>query len=179
MIKNSDMDPSSWVSPLQLSKSQMPVVTFKFLPGSNKDLFVCSFVWFLNILVHNLAISRTGPKTDVWQFYVLPHMRQSWETMTSVSTGHIILTPTQPVGRGQPQPNRTQDLLSRSRALATELPRPLDSRNVYGMCKECVKCAVADIPAMTIILCKECVKCAVADIPAMTIILCKECIKCV
>ena len=26
-------------------------------------------------------------------------MRQSWETMTSVSAGHIILTPTQPVGR--------------------------------------------------------------------------------
>ena len=25
-------------------------------------------------------------------------MRQSWETMTSVSAGHIILTPTQPVG---------------------------------------------------------------------------------
>ena len=30
-------------------------------------------------------------------------MRQSWETMTSVSAGHIILTPTQPVGSGQPK----------------------------------------------------------------------------
>ena len=30
-------------------------------------------------------------------------MRQSWETMTSVSAGHIILTPSQPVGSGQPQ----------------------------------------------------------------------------
>ena len=30
-------------------------------------------------------------------------MRQSWETMTSVSAGHIILTPTQPVGSGRPQ----------------------------------------------------------------------------
>ena len=28
-------------------------------------------------------------------------MRESWETMTSVSAGHIILTPTQPVGSGR------------------------------------------------------------------------------
>ena len=33
----------------------------------------------------------------------LTHMRQSWETMTSVSAGHIIQTPTQPVGSGRPQ----------------------------------------------------------------------------
>ena len=45
-----------------------------------------------------------GPQDkSVWQFYVLPHMRQSWETMTSVSAGHIIQTPTQPVGSGRPQ----------------------------------------------------------------------------
>ena len=31
--------------------------------------------------------------------YVLPYTRQSVETMTSVSAGHIILTPTQPVGQ--------------------------------------------------------------------------------
>ena len=30
-------------------------------------------------------------------------MRQSWETMTSVSAGHIIRSPTQPVGSGRPQ----------------------------------------------------------------------------
>ena len=30
-------------------------------------------------------------------------MSQSWETMTSVSAGHIILTPTQAVGSGRPQ----------------------------------------------------------------------------
>ena len=41
-----------------------------------------------------------APRQGVWQFYVLPHMRESWETMTSVSAGHIILTPTQPVGSG-------------------------------------------------------------------------------
>ena len=52
-------------------------------------------------------------------------MRQSWETMTPVSAGHIILTPTQPVGSGRPQ--RESNLgppHQESRALPTELPRP-------------------------------------------------------
>ena len=44
-----------------------------------------------------------APRQSVWQFNVLPHMRQSWETMTSVSAGHIRLTLTQPVGSGRPQ----------------------------------------------------------------------------
>ena len=51
-------------------------------------------------LVEFLATSSTtrlyrgqAPRQSVGQFYVLPHMRQSWETMTSVSAGHIILTP--------------------------------------------------------------------------------------
>ena len=48
---------------------------------------VCLFVWFPNALVNNKAISRTGAKTDVWRFYLLPHSRQSGETMTSVSAG--------------------------------------------------------------------------------------------
>ena len=51
-------------------------------------------------------------------------MGQSWDTVTSVSAGHIILTPTQPVGSGRPQWESTpgpphQEL----RALPTELPR--------------------------------------------------------
>ena len=33
-------------------------------------------------------------------FYVLPHKRQSGETMTSVSVSHMILTPAQPAGKG-------------------------------------------------------------------------------
>ena len=49
------------------------------------------FVWFPNVLVNNKAISRTGPKTDVWQFYVLPRTKPSWETMTSISAGQIFL----------------------------------------------------------------------------------------
>ena len=51
-------------------------------------------------------------------------MRQSWETISSVSAGHIILTPTQPVGSGRPQresnPGRPQQ---ESRALPTEPQR--------------------------------------------------------
>ena len=37
--------------------------------------------------------------------------------MTPVSAGHIILTPTQPVGSVGHSGNRTRDLLTRSRAL--------------------------------------------------------------
>ena len=52
-------------------------------------------------------------------------MRQSWETMTSVSAGHIILTPTQPVGSGRPQRESNPGAPHQeSRALPTELPRP-------------------------------------------------------
>ena len=52
-------------------------------------------------------------------------MRQSWETMTSVSAGHIILTPTQPVGSGRPQrESNPGPPHQESRALPTELPPP-------------------------------------------------------
>ena len=42
-------------------------------------------------------------RQSVWQFYVLPHTRQSGETMTFISAGRIIRAPTQPVGSGRPQ----------------------------------------------------------------------------
>ena len=46
--------------------------------------------------------------------------------MTYVSAGHIILTPTQPVGSGRPQRElNTAPPHQKSRALPTELPRPL------------------------------------------------------
>ena len=52
-------------------------------------------------------------------------MRQSWETMTSVSAGHIILTPTQLIGSGRPQRGSNPGPPDQeSRALPTELPRP-------------------------------------------------------
>ena len=46
--------------------------------------------------------------------------------MTSVSAGHIILTPTQPVGSARPQQGSNPGPPHQeSRALLTELPRPL------------------------------------------------------
>ena len=65
------------------------------------------------------------------QFYVLPHMRQSWETMTSVSAGHIILTPTQPIGSGRPlRESNPGPPHQESRALPTELPPPPPLNNI-------------------------------------------------
>ena len=65
------------------------------------------FGWLVGFLTSSSTTKLyrgRAPRQSVWQFYVLPHMRQSWETMTSVSAGHIIslLTPTQPVGSGRP-----------------------------------------------------------------------------
>ena len=62
--------------------------------------FVC-LVGFLMSSSTTRLYCRRAPRQSVWQFYVLPHMRQSWETMTSVSAGHIIVTPTQPVSHIQ------------------------------------------------------------------------------
>ena len=61
-------------------------------------MFVCLFVWLFGFLTSSSTTRLyrgRAPGQSVWQFYVLPHMRQSWETMPSVSAGHIILTPTQ------------------------------------------------------------------------------------
>ena len=58
-------------------------------------------------------------------------MRQSWETMTSVSAGHIILISTQPVGSGRSQRESNPEPPDQeSRALPTELPCPRERRRV-------------------------------------------------
>ena len=75
---------------------------------------------------------RRAPRQSVWQFYVLPHMRQSWDATTSVTTGHIILTPTQPVGSGRPQRElNPEPTHQESRALPTKLPRPPSSMVIH------------------------------------------------
>ena len=85
---------------------------------------VCLF-GFLTSSSTTRLYRRRAPKQSVWQFNVLPHMRQSWKTMTSVSAGRIILTPTQPVGSGRPQRESNPGAPHQeSRALPTELPRP-------------------------------------------------------
>ena len=94
------------------------------------DTEIRCLVWFGWLFGFLTSSSTTrlyrgrAQRQSVWQFYVLPHMRQSWETMASVSAGHIILTPTQPVGSGRSQ--RESNLGSphqESSALPTELPR--------------------------------------------------------
>ena len=91
-----------------------------------QDLFVC-FVCLFGFLTSSSTTRLyrgRAPRHSVWQFYVLPHMRQSWETMTSVSAGHIILTPTQPVGSGRPQwESNLGPPHQESRALPTKLSR--------------------------------------------------------
>ena len=86
--------------------------------------FFCLFGFLTSSSTTRLYRGR-APRQSVWQFYVLPHTRQSWETMISVSAGHIILTPTQPVGSGRPQrESNPGPPHQESRALPTELPRP-------------------------------------------------------
>ena len=52
--------------------------------------------------------------------------------MTSVSAGHIILTPTQPVGSGRPQRGSTLGPPHQeSHALPTELPRCVGKEEKY------------------------------------------------
>ena len=54
--------------------------------------------------------TETGRQTDRQRQIGRQKQRQRGETMTYVIAGHIVLTPTQPVG------NRTQNLMTRSRA---------------------------------------------------------------
>ena len=79
--------------------------------------------WFLNVLVNYKVISRTGPKTE--RLTILRPATHETEPMTSVSAGHIILTPTQPGGSGQPQRESNPGPHQETRALPTDLPRPL------------------------------------------------------
>ena len=79
------------------------LITTNPLPLSfNAPIYL--LVWILNVLVNISRLYRGRvPRLSVCQFYVLSHTRQSGETMTFVSAGHIILTPIQPVGSRRPQ----------------------------------------------------------------------------
>ena len=88
------------------------------------NVFFC-FIGFLTLSSSTRLYRRQAPR----QFYVLPYMRQSWETMTSVSAGHITLTPTQPVGMWPQRESNPGPPHQESRALPTELPRPRVSFN--------------------------------------------------
>ena len=102
--------------------NKLPSVN-SFISGDNCNsiLFVC-LVGFSTTRLYRGRVSRQS----FWQFYVLPHMRQNWETMTSVSVGHIILTPTQPVGSERPQRDPGpphQESCALPTAIATQIKR--------------------------------------------------------
>ena len=83
--------------------------------------WVCWLVgWFFDVFVKTRLYRRWVQRLTSDNFYVLPH----GQTMTSISTGHIIMTPTQPVRSGRQQresnPGPSHQEL---RALPTELPR--------------------------------------------------------
>ena len=78
-------------------------------------LFLVLFGFLTPSLATRLFHGRV-PRLTSDNFHVLPHIRQSGETMTSISAGHIILTPTQPVEAGGHSGDRTQHLLTKVRA---------------------------------------------------------------
>ena len=87
-------------------------------------LLVCLFGFLTSSSTTRLYRGRV-PRQSVWKFYVLPHMSQSWETMTSVSAGHIIPTPTQEVGSRRPQRESNPGFPHQeSRVLPAELRPP-------------------------------------------------------
>ena len=69
----------------------------KLTPQRNgeADLWLfCLFGWLVGFLTSSsttMLYRGRAPRQSVWQFYVLPHMRQSWETMNSVSAGDLWL----------------------------------------------------------------------------------------
>ena len=85
---------------------------FRLYRSIRRVLMIVWLVGFLTSSSTTRLYRGRASRQSVWQFYVLPHIRQSWETMTSVSAGHSILTPTQTVGvlRTQSQVNRHQQI---------------------------------------------------------------------
>ena len=106
------------------ARSVMVKMTESNLEYNSMLMFVC-LVGFLTSLSTTRLYRGRVPRQSVWQFNLLPQMRQSWETMTSVSASHIILTPTQPVGsrRSQWESNPGPPYqVTRSTDWATPLP---------------------------------------------------------
>ena len=94
------------------------------------------FVWFVGFLTSS-SITRLYRGRVPRQFHVLPHTRQSGETMTSVSAGHIILTSTQPVGSGRPQrESHSGPPHQESSALPTGLLSPQERPSTNSGCLE-------------------------------------------
>ena len=98
--------------------------------SSRLSLSVFGLVVFLKSLSTTRLYRGRAPKLTSDNYKCC----QSGETMTSVSTGHIILTPTQPVGSRRPQRGSNPGPpRPKSRALPTELPRtPLSKSRQFA-----------------------------------------------
>ena len=88
-----------------------------------------SIVCLIGFLTSSSAtrISRMGSRLTPDNLTCCHTERQSGKTMTSVSADHIILTPTQPIGRGRPQGPNPGPPDQESRAIPTEQPLPVIS----------------------------------------------------
>ena len=63
-------------------------------------------------------------------------MRQSWETMTSVSAGHIIMTPPQPVGKERERKKRVKNdsrVRERKRETHKHRRKERETESIQGM----------------------------------------------
>ena len=77
---------------------------------------------WLGLVRQLLGYIADGPQDRASDNFTCCHTAQ---TMTSISAGHIILTPTQPVGSGRPQRGSNPGPPDKeSRALPTEQPHP-------------------------------------------------------
>ena len=104
------------------------------------------FLFVFAIICRRCQPQDRSPKVVVVtvQFYVLPHTRQSGETMTFVSAGHILLTvtPTQPVGSGRSQrgsnpgpPHQESRALSTERSTPSHVLLKLKKKNILSIAR--------------------------------------------
>ena len=106
------------------------------------------FCWFGFLT----SSSTTRPYRGRAPKHVPPHMRQSWETLTSISAGHIILTPTLAVGSGRPQwesnpgPHLTSSGVARSTDWATAPPDMWTKNGLFWKVSSCARCEVSHPP---------------------------------
>ena len=91
------------------------------LTAQAREVFLCLFRFSTSSSTTRLCRGRVPRLTS--DTFTCCHTRG--ETMTSVSAGHIILTPTQAVGSGWPERgSNPRPPNHKSRALPTELPHP-------------------------------------------------------
>ena len=108
-------------------KSMFLIIQHKKVETTQQELLGFSgwLVGFLTSSSTARLYRRRAPRLTADKIQVLPHTRQSGETMTSVSAGHIILTQTQREGSGRPQQGSNPGPPHQeTHALPTELPPP-------------------------------------------------------